>query len=372
MVPGPAETRLKVGPHRSVSLREDPIHGSLVIKRYQSAGRWSRLRDGGRARREMRMLKRLHGAGLAVPHPIACERRAGLWTLSVKAIQGARAFSDFLQPLPTASTASERQRMARNLGGLVGQAHALGLDHGDLHGGNLLLDVAGSAWLIDVPKARLRRAPDPSVLERDLVTLLAEAREFVAPGLALRFWCAWRRSFLAHGGKQELASRELLKRVESKACLQRRESLKQHENRWIRPSGVCELREYHGKTVLAAKHAAARAWFDNESQHTFTDTVNDEVFHAWKNVGRAWQHGLPCMIPLYLEQGSPPRAVYLLPQALVSMGMALNWRNTDLFAALRERELDLSPRSQPNEAASGHLLFGPRCRLVNPRVPFDG
>ena len=78
------------------------------------------------------------------------------------------------------------------------------------------------------------------------------------------------------------------------------------------------------------------------------------------------------MIPLYLEQGSPPRAVYLLPQALVSMGMALNWRNTDLFAALRERELDLSPRSQPNEAASGHLLFGPRCRLVNPRVPFDG
>jgi tRNA A-37 threonylcarbamoyl transferase component Bud32 len=371
MVSGPKETRLKVGPHRSVHLSEDPVHGPVILKRYRSSGAWRRFRDGLRARHEMKMLTRLRDSGLRVPQPHSCERREGVWTLCVQAVQGARSLSEFLAPLSPIVAPGAKASMARNLGTLVGHAHALGLDHGDLHGGNLLLDEEGDAWLIDVPKARVRKPATSAIIERDLIVLNAEAREFVPRDLLHRFWASWRKSFLAHGGAPTLASREMLKRVESGAITHRRDSLKQHEDRWVRESGVCEVREHNGKTVLAAKNPAASAWFENESQHIFTDTVNDEVFHAWKHVGRAWQHGLPCVIPLYLEPGTPPRAVYLLPRALVSMGLALNWRNTDFFAALRERELDLSPRSQPVEAGGGNLLFGARCRLVPPRVPLD-
>jgi tRNA A-37 threonylcarbamoyl transferase component Bud32 len=361
------ETPLKPGLHRDVCLRTD-VHGArTVVKRFHSRGHWRRLGDRFRAKGEFKMLNRLRALGLRVPAALACAKRQGAWELSLAEIPGARSLSERLNPLGAGDRKFEGldlARAARQLGSLLGQAHGLGLDHGDLHGGNLLLDPQSQAWLVDVPKARIHSKLPLETILQDLTTLEADSREFIPAGLRHRFWLAWKAAFLAERGTLPPELKLLAQGIKNSAITQRREALLQHANRWLRVSGLCERRDYQGRPVLAARHELAQAWFKGPGLAAVFDQGHPMVEPSWTTVGRAWQHGLPSLIPLFVRRGPEPMAAYLLPEQAATLGFQLSQDDRPLATALASRGLAMSAKSQSVHSKENLPLLGPGCRLI--------
>jgi 3-deoxy-D-manno-octulosonic acid kinase len=148
-----------------VFLRGDD--GDWALRHYRRGGLPARLiedrflwlgEDRSRSFREWRLLRRLHDAGLPVPRPVAARyvRRGARYSadLITARIADAEPLSARLAHGPLPPT------VWRRLGRCVRAFHDAGVFHADLNAHNLLLDGAGTPWLLDFDRGRLR-APGP-------------------------------------------------------------------------------------------------------------------------------------------------------------------------------------------------------------------
>ncbi len=378
MTTGSSTRWLKRGLHRSVALRPGPDGAPEVVKHYRSRGWLRRLGDRRRAERELRLLRELHAAGLRVPRPRGASRVDSGWELATDCIEEARSLAELLRA-PVDLPASP-ELLARRLGTLVGHAHALGLVHGDLHAGNLLLDAGGDAWLVDVADARIGGPLTDATLERDLIGLAADALEFTTLRQRQRFLVAWRRR-LGVERSTRLRSADRLAGLESRARDHRREVLLEHADRWTRASGLCEERDVSGGGALVARCGAQGLVGDPaalerlvalasaaESSVRLADvhlTLDREPAAAarWTTLGRAWQHGLPTLTPLaLLRLTRGDVAAYVTPPGTEAAPGAAAPGVARLNAALRERGFRAESTGLWREP-DGSTRLGPGCAL---------
>ena len=308
--PGPEPRVLKRSPFRTVLARE----GDRVVKRFHHPGALGALRDSRRARREHEVLARLAEAGVRVPSPLGVLRTKDGVELTMARIEGARTLEE-----RWAERASDpgRPALAReelaSLGTLLAGLHRAGIDHPDLHPGNVLLDRAGHAWAVDFHAARPRRRLRARHALRDLVALAAHARELTrAPERArvLRAWCA--------AAPEELlrAARELgAVGLEARARRHRRERIEHWAGRWTRPSSRVSVERGPGdRRLLRARppraprvgdeRDAADALAAFHAQRTPGALVLEldasEARARWLLAVRLFEHHLPVPRPLSL------------------------------------------------------------------------
>lgn len=328
---------LKQGPHRRLGILEAEDGQHHAVKSFRARGWMRRLRDRRRAENEFRVLGKLHAAGLQVPRPIKVQRSGGAWELHSTWINGAQSLSSRLE-FESARDGTEKtpafraSRLARALGRLVGRAHALGLNHGDLHAGNVLVDEDEQTWLLDFTQSTFDPALPLDQMMIDLVNLGADAREFTSPGLRKRFLLAWWRE-LRQGRSQNL--RSLVAPLEDRIRSRRQAALLEHQDRWLRPSGLCQAQRIADGELLVAQSQSScfaqhESWLTevllDPSQQGFVE--RDDVFLyldrderqlevAWLDMGRAAQHQIPAPRPLALRRQGSPVAVYRVDGPLI-------------------------------------------------------
>ena len=136
--------------------------GAMLLRRYLRGGWVAKLSHDGHVWRgeqavrsfaEFRVMQVLRMRGLPVPAPLA----AAYWrqgrhyraAILMARIMDVRAFGE--RVLADPATAPWEA-----CGVLIARFHRAGLDHADLNAYNLLFDDAGTGWMIDFDKARLR------------------------------------------------------------------------------------------------------------------------------------------------------------------------------------------------------------------------
>ncbi|WP_404472368.1 3-deoxy-D-manno-octulosonic acid kinase [Vreelandella venusta] len=140
-------------------------HEQWVLRPYRRGGLVAKLshkrylwlgRERTRAFRELRLTAMLYEQGLPVPRPVACcVTRFGLTyeaALITVRIPGAQALASLL------SDNAADEALLRRVGVMIKRFHQAGLDHVDLNARNILIDLNGEPWLIDLDRCRLRTA----------------------------------------------------------------------------------------------------------------------------------------------------------------------------------------------------------------------
>lgn len=151
----------------------DAPFGRVLLRRYLRGGLASQFSHErywwhGAARTrsfaEFRLTRAAAEKGVPVPRPVAAYyRREGL--LYTAAI--------LLERLDNVRTLADRAAVAgdgapwEEAGRLIARCHRAGLDHADLNAHNLLFDVAGRGWVIDLDRGQLR-IPETGWRERNL------------------------------------------------------------------------------------------------------------------------------------------------------------------------------------------------------------
>jgi 3-deoxy-D-manno-octulosonic acid kinase len=140
-------------------------HGpeTWVLRHYRRGGLVARLIDDHyvwlgaertRAFREWRLLRKLRAAGLPVPNPVAAHvHRTGV-------IYTADIITEYLPDTHKLSWFIAQGRVPADcwlrIGGMVRTVHDRGVDHPDLTAHNILLDGAGSPFLVDFDNAQIK------------------------------------------------------------------------------------------------------------------------------------------------------------------------------------------------------------------------
>jgi len=230
---------LKRSPARQVL-----VVGDRVEKRFRHPKLLSRLWDRSRARREFATLTRLAEAGIPVPHPRKVGRGPEGWTVEMDWLREARSLSDWLEE---PSRPFDEARLGRELGRLLARVHRLGLDHPDLHAGNVLVEPSGRVWAVDFHKAELRRV-DPKVWTRDLVALASSVRERTTARFRARVYWAWRRELFADGEAFAPANGHA-REIEGEARRHRFAVAYARRLRWTRESSSCRVSAHGGAPV---------------------------------------------------------------------------------------------------------------------------
>ena len=161
------------------ALDVDGMLQQVYLKRYHAPGSFEAIKRtlfGSRARHEWEMATALEAAGIRTAHPIAWaeKRRFGVVVDAAYLCVGLVDAIDFCPyvesraPEPERDTADalRRRTLLGELARRVRRMHDRGLDHGDLHGGNVLVvpdathrDV--ELHLIDLHRASRRAGPVP-------------------------------------------------------------------------------------------------------------------------------------------------------------------------------------------------------------------
>jgi tRNA A-37 threonylcarbamoyl transferase component Bud32 len=335
------ERELKRGPSRSVRVARAEGGAEVVIKRFARAGP-TRLLDRARARREFEVLRALHGSGVSVPRPL--ELREGLDACEVvmECASGAplQAILEGRAPWPVPP-----RRVARDLGRLLAELHARGLDHPDLHAGNVLVQPAGGLVALDFHKARLGARLTGETLERHLVQLAAGAREFAPRSFRARFAAAWRAALPAALVRELPPARELARRVEARARILRREVVRRRQARWTRAGTAVEPLAPGGVWARAgcdpARIRALRAGRPGPGDHVLHPRSKRAARALWRTAARLYEHRVPCAAPLLLDCAAarPWLALDLPPGARPARPAELAAARTLLAAELGERAL---------------------------------
>jgi tRNA A-37 threonylcarbamoyl transferase component Bud32 len=326
-----ADLKLKQSLARSVEI-EPGSGGRRVVKRFASPSPVRRLRDRSRAEREFAILKALAARGVRVPIAEELRRTAQGFEVVMQRVEGAVALDAWLEGRAPRTVAPER--LARSLGELLAQLHACGLDHPDLHAGNVLIDADGEPWAIDFHAARMSPALSASTLRRDLERACAGVRELVSPRFRARFLVAWWRA-LSPSMRELLPSRSVLAReVEHRAREVRREVVRKRRARWTRAgSAVRAVRAEDGlryeavelspqrAAELCARLAAAPRRADAEG---ILDIAPDgtlaihglhrsQLREAWYATARLAEHRVTAARPLVLASGPRAGALFQIP-----------------------------------------------------------
>ena len=195
-------TVVKTGPHRTV-VRLELESGDFYVKHFRITGGRTFLRNLVRpckAELEWQALCRVAELGLPTLQPVGLGRelrRGFVWDsyLVTQSIEGALALDEFLAADTGRSCRPQvRQQIAVALGGLLGQMHARGAIHPDLHPGNVLVRFEGDTprlWLIDLHGVRFPAA----VSLEEAAASLAALHQFFGPRTTttdrLRFFHAY-------------------------------------------------------------------------------------------------------------------------------------------------------------------------------------
>jgi 3-deoxy-D-manno-octulosonic acid kinase len=140
-------------------------HGNdtWVLRHYRRGGLAARVIDDHylwlgaehtRAFREWRLLRELRAAGLPVPNPVAAHvyRTGAIYTADI--------ITSYLRDTQKLSWFIAQGRAPaecwRRVGAMIRAVHDRGVDHPDLTAHNVLLDAAGSPFLVDFDKARVK------------------------------------------------------------------------------------------------------------------------------------------------------------------------------------------------------------------------
>lgn len=152
-------------------------HGPCVLRHYLRGGMAATISrdrhlwrgvDRVRSFAEFRLLRELGRRGLPVAHPIAASyvREGPTYRAAIlmERLVGVRSLADLAATDPAAVPWEDAGR-------LVARFHREGLDHADLNAHNILYDEAGTGWLIDFDRSRMR-IPETAWRERNLARLL--------------------------------------------------------------------------------------------------------------------------------------------------------------------------------------------------------
>ena len=361
---------LKSGLARTVYV---DAHGA-VVKRFHNPSAVQALRDRGRAAAEERVLSLLHARDLPVPRPIAVRRAGGAWEVVMERIEGAVDLGALLRgaapaPLPL-------EELAARVGALLARAHRAGLDHPDLHPGNVLVDAAGRPWLVDFHKARVRPRRAPLLLgERDLVALLAYVRETLDAPARARLVAAWldQSGAAPAGGGAAFAAG-----LEERARFHRRAWVAHAEGRWLRESSVCEVHAEPEGALCArrgAPLAAVRALLCAPGSGAelrsaagidalvLSGLPAAELRARWCLAARLAEHGLPALAPLAL---GPRAAAFQVPTGAHAPGGALSPVQAGrLLGALHDRGLGVTRLDGHAWLLGGEALIAPPARVFH-------
>lgn len=361
---------LKSGLARTVYV---DAHGA-VVKRFHNPSAVQALRDRSRAAAEERVLSLLHARDLPVPRPIAVRRAGGAWEVVMERIEGAVDLWALLRgaapaPLPL-------EELAARVGALLARAHRAGLDHPDLHPGNVLVDASGSPWLVDFHKARVRPRLAPLALgERDLVALLAYVRESLDPGARARLVAAW---LGASGAAPPGGGAAFAADLEQRARFHRRAWVAHAEGRWLRESSVCEVHAGPDGALCARRGtplAAVRALLDAPGRGIELRSAGGidalvlaclpaaELRARWCLAARLAEHGLPALPPLALGARA---AAFRLPEGAHAPDVPLTPAQAGrLLGALHDRGLGVT-RLDGNAWLDGEeALLAPPARIAH-------
>jgi len=378
-----------------VWLEQAPSGSLRVIKRFERHGPLASAHDRRRARREFALLSALHARGLPVPRPLGVERRDAGWEVAMEWIANARPLDQALAE--TAGGAADG-RLARALGTLLAELHRAGLDHPDLHLGNVLVDGGGHPFAVDFHKARLVRELSPARRLADLVALAASSRERVSRRFRARAFLSWARALDAHSGQIAIPGAErseLVRVIEARALRMRRERVRRRQARWTREGTACraiegELRGFEradlpqGFAAALASHAGAKAL---EGDRTLCERsgrdgrlalllgrgLGASVLRGWYAAARLTEHGVHAARPLCLVRSPGPWAALELPPGAATIAASTPVATDalracgELCGALLERGLRLDPvrldelwiDARRRAAAAGALRLAP-------------
>lgn len=326
---------LKLGRKRTTSVATDAAGGAqVVIKRFHDRGFLGRSLDRFRCRAEFHTLRALHRRGLPVPEPIEFRASEGAFELVTRFVDNAVTLADIAEGIVAWPCAPERA--ARALGEALAQAHELGLDHPDLHAGNVLVGEDARVWLVDVRGARLQRQLADELRVRDLVVLAADLRERLSPRFRARVLVAWwralspgrraratelrridsTRGFASADGTSDVRGErhrglrlaDLADEIEWRARERRRAVVLRSRLRWTRASSV---------TVAIHGGFRTRRFSSDDSCATRTDASTrsvtgsaEVVREAWWTAARLAEHAIAAARPIAIEFGATSMALF--------------------------------------------------------------
>lgn len=392
---------LKTGAGRSVRVEGHPGPAATVVKHIDARGlaRTWRLR---RARAEFAVQQALFAAGVSVPEPLELRTGANGLELVSRYLADARSLHELERGPPRAPAWCARA--ARHIGELVARAHAVGLDHPDLHEKNVLVTGEAQPYLIDFAGARIRGRFDPRTARRDLVQLAAATRERVPLRLRQRALAAWWRATAAEQRPRGRLG-NFAAALEDAARARRVTVLERSARRWVRVSSATRAFSIGGASGLARAEfgdaqivafaldttPAARAYTDlaGTALGTLAELLGDaapgalvvsmsggnSALATWKTAARLEEHALRAPRPLVIVRRPVPRAVFALPSRTT---FAAAWEVADgrgrialagalgaLFGALDDRALALDARAARDVwiDACGRAWLGPTLTL---------
>ncbi len=259
---------VKHGPRRAV-YRVDAPEQTLFVKHYRCSRWWQAIGNLFRAspsRREFRRAREAIRRQVPTAQPVAWfeSRRRGLVRdsfLVTRGIDGACSLEEYIQTvlprLDAAAAARLRHRLAVSLAGLCAGAHRQGIDHDDLHAGNVLVgvDTGGEAdgpplYLIDLPGVRLSRALSRRRTIASLTMLGSACAAIATPSDMWRFWRAYLAERPELGGHN---SREVARRIAAAIPAWRRGVARGRDKRSLRSN-----RDFHRSRVQQSYGMAVR------------------------------------------------------------------------------------------------------------------
>ncbi len=275
----PITNILKSRPKRTVYRALESLAGMdspPIVKRFHAPGALQGWKDGLRAHREARGLRRWRALGLPAPAPITVRRSAGHWELVLEAIPGARPLPEFL--VQERHDRAKLKTAAHRVGKLLADLDRSGAHHGDPHPGNLLLDHQDLPWLIDPTPSPLfsgRAAPG-----RDRwVRFCGQVRELTSPLFRAQVAAAYRG---ANGPSPPPLLESDCQRLETDAREWRFGEVQSRTQRWLRTSGATQL---EGSTIhkLSPSDGVCRKRSFDSREHAQS---------VWQTYAQLYEHGI--------------------------------------------------------------------------------
>jgi tRNA A-37 threonylcarbamoyl transferase component Bud32 len=260
--------------------------------------RWlGALWDRRRARREFEVLRHLEERGVPVPHALEVRRGERGFEVVMEAVPGARSLEELRRERRT--PASGFERLLAELGAALARLQAAEVDELDLHLGNVLVDGAGRARLVDFHQASWRT---PGKRRRDPLELLVHAaalgREIFPARSRLRFLAHWRRERRRLGEPDLSFAAADLAALEDRARRERRELVERGAGRWLRDSSRVRVVRSRGSVLVERREPPVAG---APPPLVLTGLAHEETRARWLSAARLEEHGLPVLRPLRLE-----------------------------------------------------------------------